>query len=111
MHVRIARFEGIEVGRIDAMTEEMRQSIEAGRRGEAPPDDLAEVFETLRQTVSRVVQPVDRGSGTALGLTFFETEEDMRRGDAALEQLSPGEGGGRRTSVERFEVALDEQMS
>lgn len=52
---------------------------------------------------------IDRQNGRALGVTFFETEEEMRRGDEALDAMSP-QGGGRRMSVEMYEVAIDQQL-
>ena len=39
---------------------------------------------------------LDHGA-TGLGVTVFETEEDMRRADAALNAMSPAAPGGRRT--------------
>ena len=53
---------------------------------------------------------VDRQSGRGLGLTFFDTEEDSRRGDEALNAMTPA-GSGQRMSVEMYEVDLDEQFS
>ena len=44
-------------------------------------------------------------------MTFFETDEDMRNGHQALDEMSPGDDAGRRTSVEMYEVALDEDVS
>ena len=63
------------------------------------------------ETVKRVLQLGDREGGTALGIVFCATENDMRRADAALNELSPGEGGGSRTSVEIYEVMLDEAFA
>ena len=60
------------------------------------------------ETVTRVLQLVDRGTGTALGITFCANQEDMRRADAALSEMSPGEGAGHRASVEIYEILLDE---
>jgi hypothetical protein len=48
---------------------------------------------------------IDRQSGKGMGITLFESEEAMRRGDEALNAMSPG-GGGRRTSVEFYEVPV-----
>jgi hypothetical protein len=48
---------------------------------------------------------VNRESGRGFGITLFETEEAMRRGDEALNAMSPGETE-RRTSVEFFEVPV-----
>jgi hypothetical protein len=51
---------------------------------------------------------VDRQTDTGLGLTFFDTEDAMRRGDEALNQMTPpGDVTGQRTSVEMYEVAID----
>jgi hypothetical protein len=60
------------------------------------------------ETVKRLLQLVDRESGTALGITMCESEEDMQRAHAALNEMSPGEGAGQRASVEIYEVLLDE---
>jgi hypothetical protein len=107
MHVRIARFEGIDVGTIDEQVEEMRGQMQA----ELPADAPAEL-QTLMETVVRFVQLVDRGSATILGLAFCESEEDMRRADEALNRMSPpSDAMGRRTGVEIYEVVLDESFS
>ena len=39
----------------------------------------------------------------------FDTEEDLRTGDAALNAMNPdlSEGDGKRISVESYEVAID----
>jgi hypothetical protein len=51
---------------------------------------------------------IDPDSGRGLGVSLFETEEDLRAGDEVLNSMSPpDEGMGRRSSVERYEVALD----
>ncbi|MDQ3866813.1 MAG: hypothetical protein M3304_08280, partial [Actinomycetota bacterium] len=52
---------------------------------------------------------VDRRNGVGLGITLFETQEDLRRGDEALNRMSPGPGGGQRASVEVYEVAIREE--
>ena len=48
---------------------------------------------------------VDRATGKGIGLTLFDSEDAMRRGDEALNAMSPG-GTERRTSVEFFEVPV-----
>jgi hypothetical protein len=48
---------------------------------------------------------VDRETGKGVGITLFDSEQAMQRGDAALNAMSPG-GGERRTSVEFFEVPV-----
>jgi hypothetical protein len=50
---------------------------------------------------------VDRENGKGLDITLYETEEDRRRGDEALNAMSasvPDEAG-RRTGVSFYEVA------
>jgi hypothetical protein len=54
---------------------------------------------------------VDREGGRSLGIVSCETEEDMRRADAAMNEMSTGEGEGRRTSVEIYEVVLDDTFA
>jgi hypothetical protein len=48
---------------------------------------------------------VNRESGKGLGITLFDSEEAMRRGDTALNAMNPG-GSERRKSVEFYEVPV-----
>ena len=48
---------------------------------------------------------VDRQSGKGVGITLFDSEEAMRRGDEALNAMNPGDVGSR-SSVEFFEVPV-----
>jgi len=48
---------------------------------------------------------VNRETGKGLGVTLFEGEEAMRRGDEALNAMNSG-ASERRTSVEFFEVPV-----
>lgn len=109
MYARIARFEGGEPGRIDAQVAEMKMQMQGMKSGGLPAD-APEGAQTLMETVSRVMQFVDRQSGTSVGIVFCETEEKMERAHAALDQMSPEDGSGRRTSAEVFELALDESF-
>lgn len=111
MYARIARFEGLEASTMDEQVAEMKAQIDAGRTSGEVPAGAPEQVRTLMDTVTRVVQFGDRESGKGLGIVFCATEEDMRRADAALNEMSPGEGGGSRTSVEIYEVMLDEQLA
>jgi hypothetical protein len=54
---------------------------------------------------AKMLMLVDRKTGKGLGVTLFESEEAMRRGDEALNAMNPG-GTERRTSVEFFEVPV-----
>jgi hypothetical protein len=46
--------------------------------------------------------------GKVLAITLFETEEDLRKGDATLNSMNPPVAGGmgQRGAVEMFEVAV-----
>ena len=88
----------------------MKGQIDGARAGGLPADAPAEL-RTLSEAVSRFVELVDRESGASVGITFCETEEDMRRADEALNRMSPPDDtGARRTSVEIYEVALHENF-
>jgi len=54
---------------------------------------------------AKMLMLVNRQTGKGLGVTLFESEEAMRRGDEALNAMSPG-ANERRTSVEFFEVPV-----
>jgi hypothetical protein len=109
MYARIARFEGGDPGTVDAQIAEMRGQLESAGSGELPAEAPEEV-RTLMETVARFMQLVDRESATFVGITFCETEEDMRRANEALERMSPSEGGGGRTALDIFEVAIDQSF-
>lgn len=111
MYARIARFEGLDTSRIDEQVAEMKRQVDEGRASGDLPAGAPEQVRTLMETVKRLLQLVDRESGTALGIKVCATEEDMRRADAALNEMSPGEGHGRRAGVEIYEVLLDETFA
>ena len=54
---------------------------------------------------AKMLMLVNRETGKGLGVTLFESEEDMRRGDEALNAMNPGSTE-RRTSVEFYEVPV-----
>jgi len=92
MYARVATFQGDPTG-IDEAIASVRSEVESGR----PPPGLEG---------AKMMMLVNRESGRGLGVTLFESEEAMRRGDEALNALNPG-GGGQRTSVEFFEVPVE----
>jgi exopolysaccharide biosynthesis protein len=91
MYARVATFEG-DPANIDTAIGQVRSQVESGQA----PAGLEG---------AKMLMLVDRASGRGLGITLFESEEAMRRGDEALNAMNPG-GGGRRTSVEFFEVPV-----
>lgn len=97
MWARVARFEGGEREAIRRTAEEIRSQAEGG-----PPEGVpATGFMLL----------VDPDGGRTIGIALFESESDMRTGDRVLDEMSPpGDGMGRRTSVEMYEVAVDMRL-
>jgi hypothetical protein len=96
MYARIATFQGDEAGRPDDAIEANRRQIEAAL--ESPPEGL--------EGVKEVWMLVDGDSGKTMDLTLFETEEELRRGDKALNAMSPADAEGRRSSVGLYEIAF-----
>jgi hypothetical protein len=100
MYVRIAQFEGGDRN-WDEFAAGIRDSIRSGAEGTP--------LETAIDAVKRVMLFVDRDGNRGANLILCETEDDLRRVDAALNQMTPAPGRGARTSVEMFEVVLDEE--
>jgi hypothetical protein len=92
MHARIATFEG-DPASIDEMLEGVREDVESDNR---PPG--------LEQATGVMIL-VDRERGKTLGITFFPDEEALKKGDEALNQMSP-DGPSSRLSVEFYEVPI-----
>ena len=90
MYARVATFHGDPAG-VDGAIEQVRSQV-AGD----PPQGLEG---------AKLLMLVDRDSGKGLGITLFDSEQAMRRGDEALNAMNPGTGGSR-ASVEFFEVPV-----
>jgi len=90
MFARLATFESDPAG-IDDAIEMVRREV----AGDTPPGLEG----------ARMMMLVDRATGKGIGLTLFDSEDAMRRGDEALNAMSPGETE-RRTSVEFYEVPV-----
>jgi hypothetical protein len=90
MYARVATFES-DPSSIDGAIEMVRKEV----AGETPAGLEG----------AKMLMLVDRKSGKGLGVTLFESEEAMRRGDEALNAMNPG-GTERRVSVEFFEVPV-----
>jgi hypothetical protein len=94
MYARVAKWEGADAETMRRSAEEINSRADSG-----PPEGVPS------KGIMILIDP-DNGRGMAVGL--FETEEDYRKGDETLNQMSPpGEGFGRRTAVEKYEVAVD----
>jgi hypothetical protein len=55
---------------------------------------------------AKMLMLLNRETGKGIGVTLFESEEAMRRGDEALNAMNPG-ANERRVSVEFFEVPVE----
>jgi hypothetical protein len=91
MYARVATFES-DPADVDDAINLVRAEVESG---DTPPGLEG----------SKMMMLVNRESGRGLGITLFESEEAMRRGDEALDAMSPGSSE-RRTSVEFYEVPV-----
>jgi hypothetical protein len=107
MHVRAARFEGINTDNIDRDIEEFRKMV---RMKERPDGMSEEAFTTLRDGVKRVMSLVDRDAGVSLDLVFTGSADDAQRVHEVLDGMSPPEGAGKRTSVQTYELLMDEDL-
>jgi hypothetical protein len=93
MHARVATFEGEARGpEYEQQIETIRSEVESGNR----PPGLEE---------AKGVLILSGEGGKRLAITLFDDEEGMRRGDAALNEMTPV-GMGTRGSVEFYEVAV-----
>jgi hypothetical protein len=107
MYARLTRFEGSDP---DALRRELDQMGEQIRSG-TPPSELDESqAETLR-AIKRVLVLADVDKGSSAMIAFCDSEEDVRRVDELFNQMSPGDQGGKRQSVDIYEVAIDEQTA
>jgi hypothetical protein len=55
---------------------------------------------------AKMLMLVDRSSGKSIGITLFDSEEAMRRGDQALNAMDPGSTETRQ-AVEFYEVPVE----
>ncbi len=91
MYARVASF-NMDDG-LDETIDQIRSDVENDNR---PPG---------LEDAKGMMMLVDRSSGKTMGITLFESEDAMKRGDEALNAMSPS-GGGSRTGVEFYEVAV-----
>lgn len=91
MFARIATFQS-DPGRLDDTIEMVRKEV----AGDTP--------EGLKG--AKMLMLVDRSSGKSIGITLFDSEEAMRRGDQALNAMDPGSTETRQ-AVEFYEVPVE----
>jgi hypothetical protein len=84
---RVVSFEGVSKERMDAMRSEM----EGSERPEGVP-------------ATEIIVLHDPETEKSLAIVFFESEDDYRTGDEALNAMPAADTPGRRTSVAKFDV-------
>ena len=85
---RVVSFEGVSAERMEQLT----GRIESDARPEEVP-------------ASEIVVLHDPEGERSLVILFFDSEDDYRKGDAALSAMPSDETPGRRTSVTKYTVA------
>ena len=96
MYARVAAFENRDMSRADELIGIVQ---ERARSGQELPD------------LRRLLMLVDRRAGTALGISFFDTEEAIARAEPAFDKMAdeiPESLRGRRTAVGVYEVAIED---
>jgi hypothetical protein len=92
---RVVRWEGADAEALKESADRIRSDVESSG---GPPEGVP-------AKALLVLQDLD--GGRAIGITFFETEEDYREGDETLNSMSPpGEGMGQRVGVDKYEVVV-----
>ena len=86
---RVVSFEGVSSERMAEMQREMESSDR--------PDDVP---------AKEIVVLHDPEADKSLVILFFDTEDDFRRGDEALNAMPAGDTPGKRTSVAKYQVAF-----
>jgi hypothetical protein len=87
---------------------------------QSDPADIDRAIAMVREEVAgqtpaglegaKMLMLVNRETGKGVGVTLFDSEDAMRRGDEALNAMNPG-ASERRTSVEFFEVPVQTAVS
>jgi hypothetical protein len=85
---RVVTFEGVSTDRMEQTKREMSEG--------QPPEGFP---------AAEIVVLHDPDAEKSLVVLFFETEEDYKRGDEALNAMPADDTPGRRTSVTKYNVA------
>lgn len=95
MYARVASFEG-DMSRVDDLIGTIRERMSSG--AEIPG-------------ATRFLMLLDREKGASVGITFFESREAISAAEPTFEKMAeeiPESMRGRRTSLEIYEVAIDD---
>jgi hypothetical protein len=85
---RVVAFEGVNTERMEQMKREMQEG--------GQPEDIP---------ATEIVVLHDPEAEKSLVILFFDSDEDYKRGDEALNAMPAGDTPGRRTSVTKYSVA------
>ena len=86
---RVVSFDGVSKDRAEELKREMSE-------GE-PPEGLP---------ATEIIMLHDADAQNALVILFFETEDDYRQGDQTLNAMPADDTPGRRTAVNKYDVAV-----
>jgi hypothetical protein len=86
---RVVTFDGVDKDRIA----EMKRELEGSERPEGVP-------------ASEIIILHDPDADKSIAIVFFESEDDYKTGDAALDAMPTGDTPGTRTSVTKYDVAI-----
>jgi hypothetical protein len=84
---RVVEFDGVSKDRVEQMQQEME--------GSAPPEGVP---------VKELVVLHDADADKAVVVLFFDSEEDYRQGDEALNAMPTEDTPGKRSSVKKYDV-------
>jgi hypothetical protein len=91
MYARAVRFTDVSPDKIDQVVGRVQES-------EGPPPGVDATGMKLL---------VDDSQGTAIFISFFETEQAMSAADAVFKQMDAGEAPGTRASIDQCEVKIE----
>jgi hypothetical protein len=95
MFARVATFEGADEA-------DIQRAVDGIKQESGPPEGVP-------STGFLMLSDLDAGKVVAIG--FFATREDLEKGNAVLNEISPPQGSlGRRTSVALMEVKFRADM-
>jgi hypothetical protein len=95
MYARVTRWEGAD-------GQAMRDSAARIKEESGPPEGVP---------ATGFMMLIDPDQGRGLGIAFFDTEEDRQKGHEVLSAMDPpGDGMGRRVSVEMYEVPVEVRL-
>jgi hypothetical protein len=96
MYARVVKWEGASAEAIRESIERINADAQSG-----PPEGVPSKGFTML---------ADPEGGRVLAIGLFETEEDLRQGDAKLNEMSPPVDMGTRGPVETYEVGFDVRL-